>query len=71
MLISFNTKNTNGGGELEGVVAQFNFKFNGRSRNQAAPDVRIGGGQRQRALKIWSKLANLGGLGAFALRNFF
>ena len=25
---------------------------------QAAPDFRIGGGQRQRAPKIWSKLAN-------------
>ena len=32
---------------------------------QAAPDVRIGGGQWRRAPKIRSKLANLGGLGKF------
>ena len=29
---------------------------------QAAPDVRIGGGQRRRAPKIWSKLAKSGGM---------
>ena len=35
---------------------------------QAAPDVRIGGGQRRRAPKKWSKL---GGLGACPLGIFF
>ena len=35
---------------------------------QVAPDIRIGGGQRQRAPKIWSEL---GGLGHAPLGNFF
>ena len=38
---------------------------------QAAPDVRIGEGQRRRAPKILSKLAKFGGLEACPLGNFF
>ena len=38
---------------------------------QAAPDVRIGGGQRRRAPKIWRKLVDYGGLGACPLGKFF
>ena len=38
---------------------------------QAAPDVRIGGGQRRHAPKIRSKLTNLGGLGACPQKIFF